>query len=470
MIDRIPTKVLDNGAIRYGVYGEDGALLRYEYIKPEDEPTQEGTPLNKASLLSDETEMAIWGNTANRTVNKAMHTLETKSWKVGDLRTSLKTDLDDTWVLSNGDVFEEEKYPELTPYTSIVWNAMTWPDVTPAPTSSSTSISYINGYYFVFPSPASNVVYYTTDIACPTWTTLTFDTGYVINCVTYYNGLWVFGGNLLLSAYVLYSDSLNGTWMPYSVKVGSSSSSNNNSFSIISFTEASGYVVGIVYNNYRTYEDSDWYNNYSYSVIVRSSALTPSGTWSFVVSDTSPNSKPPKPVYETSTNTFAVFLWRKMYYSVGDPTKAWSSKTLSDGIVGVCFADFVNGYWVLGLASTSTGHNFYYATTLLGTWTNLNILPTSRYIHSIFWIEGYWLIFDSTGIMYYFKNNINELPGGTGQYKYLKAGVSAAINPKGTLIVGVNNSKLRYATFTLRKLPAISIHDSAYTYIRARRV
>jgi len=53
MTDRIPTKVLANGAIRYGVYDDSGALLRYEYIKPEDEPTVEGTPLNVAALYSD---------------------------------------------------------------------------------------------------------------------------------------------------------------------------------------------------------------------------------------------------------------------------------------------------------------------------------------------------------------------------------------------------------------------------------
>lgn len=46
--DRIPTQVLDNGAIRYGVYDENNNLLRYEYMKREDEPIEEGTPINRA--------------------------------------------------------------------------------------------------------------------------------------------------------------------------------------------------------------------------------------------------------------------------------------------------------------------------------------------------------------------------------------------------------------------------------------
>lgn len=55
MRNRTPTKVLPNGAIRYAVYDQEGSLLRYEYILPADEPTDEGTPLNKGTLLSDAT-------------------------------------------------------------------------------------------------------------------------------------------------------------------------------------------------------------------------------------------------------------------------------------------------------------------------------------------------------------------------------------------------------------------------------
>lgn len=58
MKDRVSTKVLQNGALRYGIYDEAGKLVRYEYIKPEDEPIEEGTLLNKKNLLSDLTAMA----------------------------------------------------------------------------------------------------------------------------------------------------------------------------------------------------------------------------------------------------------------------------------------------------------------------------------------------------------------------------------------------------------------------------
>ena len=38
MQDRQGTNDLANGAVRYGVYGAAGSLLRYEWIRPEDEP------------------------------------------------------------------------------------------------------------------------------------------------------------------------------------------------------------------------------------------------------------------------------------------------------------------------------------------------------------------------------------------------------------------------------------------------
>lgn len=76
MKDRQPTQVLANGAIRYGIYSADGTLDHYEYMKREDEPTIEGTPLNKANLLSAATENKIWNNKekpADPTVNDALY-------------------------------------------------------------------------------------------------------------------------------------------------------------------------------------------------------------------------------------------------------------------------------------------------------------------------------------------------------------------------------------------------------------
>lgn len=71
MRDRTPTKALENGALRYGVYAEDGSLLRYEYLALEDEPADPGTELRKATLLQDSTEVSLFGSSADRTVDDA---------------------------------------------------------------------------------------------------------------------------------------------------------------------------------------------------------------------------------------------------------------------------------------------------------------------------------------------------------------------------------------------------------------
>ena len=53
MKDRESTNILSNGAVRYGIYDANGNLLRYEYIKLEDEPTVAGSLYNRASVLPD---------------------------------------------------------------------------------------------------------------------------------------------------------------------------------------------------------------------------------------------------------------------------------------------------------------------------------------------------------------------------------------------------------------------------------
>lgn len=54
MKDRQSTEVLSNGAVRYGIYNEAGVLQRYEYIKLEDGPTEDGTAYSKAAVLPDD--------------------------------------------------------------------------------------------------------------------------------------------------------------------------------------------------------------------------------------------------------------------------------------------------------------------------------------------------------------------------------------------------------------------------------
>lgn len=75
MRDRLSTKILSNGAVRYGVYDETGALLRYEYIKLEDEPSTEGDFFNKANMLPDSIPRLLGLKMENPQVKDALNVL-----------------------------------------------------------------------------------------------------------------------------------------------------------------------------------------------------------------------------------------------------------------------------------------------------------------------------------------------------------------------------------------------------------
>lgn len=75
MRDRVSTKILDNGATRYGVYDETGKLLRYEYIKLEDEPDEEGDFFNKANMLPDHIPALLGLKMGNPQVKDALNVL-----------------------------------------------------------------------------------------------------------------------------------------------------------------------------------------------------------------------------------------------------------------------------------------------------------------------------------------------------------------------------------------------------------
>lgn len=154
MKDRQPTQVLANGAIRYGIYNADGTLDHYEYLKREDAPTVEGTPLNKANLLSDATAQKIWPDAETRpedpTVNDALFKLAKGTSEVGDIAITARTDLSSAWLPCDGRTVSQEQYPALcsvlrTPESPSLWTQKT---VSTNIGVGGDAISYENGHWF----------------------------------------------------------------------------------------------------------------------------------------------------------------------------------------------------------------------------------------------------------------------------------------------------------------------------------
>lgn len=155
MKDRQPTQILDNGAIRYGVYDEAGQLLRYEYMKREDAPTVEGTPLNKANLLSDATAAKIWRGATkpdDPTVNDALSKLTEGTARVGDIELSSRTNFPASWLPCDGRYISQADYPELFNVLRVTASQGNWDtqvvDTNSAPNGQGDIISYANGVWF----------------------------------------------------------------------------------------------------------------------------------------------------------------------------------------------------------------------------------------------------------------------------------------------------------------------------------
>ena len=167
MKDRQPTKVLANGAIRYGIYREDGTLDHYEYMKREDAPTVEGTPLNKANLLSDATAAKLWPNAEARpddpTVNDAFGKLAQGTARVGDIEISTRTDLSDAWLPCDGRTISQEQYPEL--FSVLRSSAAPLPWTLKTVSINPTAMWFLNGEWVAM---SGNKLYTSTDLE--TWT------------------------------------------------------------------------------------------------------------------------------------------------------------------------------------------------------------------------------------------------------------------------------------------------------------
>lgn len=155
MKDRQPTQVLANGAIRYGIYNAGGTLDHYEYLRREDAPTVEGTPLSKANLLSDATASKLWPGSnkpEDPTVNQAFEKLSTGMHAVGDIDLTVRQAPSSAWLPCDGRYISQADYPELFDILRTTASQGTWEtQVVNSSANDSTDgdvVSYANGVWF----------------------------------------------------------------------------------------------------------------------------------------------------------------------------------------------------------------------------------------------------------------------------------------------------------------------------------
>lgn len=115
MHNRIGTNNLANGAVRYGVYDAAGQLQHYEYLRLEDEPLAEETPLLAENLLATATIPKIWiaGDApSDPTVNQALNKLAEPHYPVGAMLITARQ-LVAPWHECDGSTFSQTEYPDL---------------------------------------------------------------------------------------------------------------------------------------------------------------------------------------------------------------------------------------------------------------------------------------------------------------------------------------------------------------------
>lgn len=236
MKDRQPTQILANGAIRYGIYNADGTLDSYVYMRREDAPTVEGTPLCKATLLSDTTEAQIWRGAEKpdeTTVDKALAKLAEGTAKVGDVLITGRTNLSEAWLPCDGRSVSSSEYPDLVSVLRTDVDYTPWSTLQIAAEGGPAKISCIQGTWIsIYPTDDGICIAVSTDLVTFQTYTLAksefmvsgmpddiasnFGNVAIPSRMLYIDGRYIFAVSPTYRGYaypsVAYSETLDGPW------------------------------------------------------------------------------------------------------------------------------------------------------------------------------------------------------------------------------------------------------------------
>lgn len=209
MRDRLPAQGManrvkitqDNGNVIEGVFAyADGA-------------TQEGSKYNKANVLPDNVCQEL--GLSDPVTAEPKDAFLALAPKIGDTKTTIRTDLGDSWLLCNGEPLDSVEYPQLAAMlpTNVGETAGRL-------ISGNSNFAYGNGYWaYIYLAQNSIVIYYTqnfnTDLG--TWSSKTIASDGGATCLRFLNGRFVIGGGIGVtgewsSGLILTATTPNGTW------------------------------------------------------------------------------------------------------------------------------------------------------------------------------------------------------------------------------------------------------------------
>ena len=239
--------------------GEDGKVL------PEQLPNMEVDAFSKEETLSSSTKTAL-GLGENATPDDAFNALNNKDvFKVGDTFTTLRTDLDDNWLLANGASIKKVDYPDLEPLLS--HNTSGFTKIYDEPRTGSDynmrGVAYGDGMWVAI--GGHSCIYVATD-PIGEWQTITISTNFMPRGITYDDsrGLWIISGFKSNVVHIATSSDPTGEWVLTSLGWGgvvddAMPIATTEHYIALLYRNGSGVLVGYKLN------DGDWQQTYVYS-------------------------------------------------------------------------------------------------------------------------------------------------------------------------------------------------------------
>ena len=418
--------------------------------------------------------------------------------RVGDILETLRADLDENWLLCNGDYISAEDYPELVKLLPTLPTDWEFGNVYRGSggVTRINGLTYANGYLVAVGQYYDGSQYYarisyTTD---PTGGWVTRDLWRCSNVLTgttvvaYINGYWVIGGQYYdgskYYARIARTTDITGDWTTKDLWSGSASA-----IAVHDIAYADGYLVAV-----GQYDDGSkdrariayasdfvgtwtmndlWTATFNASI---SSIAYADGYW--VVGGVSRES------------TSAAGSARIAYTT--DPSGTWTTKDLWSGVTSrISCVSYANGSWVVGgdFVNNSTYYaRLAYANKPNGTWTNKDLwsgTKDNRTVEDIIYAKGYWLLVGQyyDGSTYYariaYTNDhtadwiTNDL--WSGGYANNSVVCAAYVDGYSWVVGGLYREESLYSATTgvcvsgTAALPAIS-DSRTYTYIKAKEV
>ena len=439
----------------------------YDTLYPKTVASQVDGVYSKKETLSDGTKTA-YGLDSKAVPDDVFAKIPTFFEPVGTIKTTVRTDLGDKWLLCNGANVDPATYPELCEVLPAADPRADWAVAENFPLSdfeytTSFDVQYINGYYIAMAKGYTGGIFLYAQSLNGPWTKVAVTTSgnnVYFNKMKYLNGYWVICGYIAYATYpctIFYATSLSGPWTSKSIN------SNKNQF-ITDMIYENGYYIGC---GYATGSNADT------GMIYYATSLD--GTWTS------------KSVYANEFPTLQTIIYENGYYVTTGPrqsgdagyvyytqdfTGTWNrSNAVSNTSSGTTYlylndVKYINGKWIV-CGSTSSGNysRVFVADTLSGAWTCVFRDPdsTGKNLLSFIYADGLYIFRFSNGL--YITDDLESMNTNYSTVTFDTAIASIACND-GYYFAGGTESSGFYLN-TKYRLPTITTNRS-YTYIKAK--